>query len=75
MIAELSQQRDQVSEAIMALEVLALGRGKRRRQATCLDDRSQTERPEKARAPVRQQEQAERTGFSLTFTRGIYSGY
>ncbi len=30
MIAELSQQRDQISEAIMAMEVLALGRGKRR---------------------------------------------
>jgi hypothetical protein len=30
MIAELSQERDHISEAILALELLALGQGKRR---------------------------------------------
>ena len=38
MLAELRTERDQLAEAILTLERLAVGRGRRRGRSDCLDD-------------------------------------
>ena len=62
MLVDLRAERTQIQEAIIVLERLAQGHGKRRGRAAGLDDSSG--RTQEARASPRQQEQTERRGLS-----------